>query len=186
MASDIILKLDEDSAKLQVALIDARIQALDVQIEELYVKLDPLRDERDAYEAMKMSIYSQLNKKPTISVRQIAQSTRSVTNAKTDLSIYSSGWSLALKTEYILNKANTELTTRQIIDKFLELEPLYLNVKDIAYDRLQKNLGSTLKQKIDQKNTFYRHKLNEDGHEWLYGLIEWKNDKNKEAALGAA
>ena len=57
----------------------------------------------------------------------------------------------------------------------VKYEPDYLSVKGIKFERFQKNLGSTLLQKVSNNVDFFRSKQNETDIEFKYGLLKWKN-----------
>lgn len=81
---------------------------------------------------------------------------------------YDSAFSLARKAEFIIRHSNGKLlSTREICNEILDLEPDYLTSKEITFDKLQKYLAATLVQKVDQGKMFYRKEVN---GEYKYGL----------------
>lgn len=95
--------------------------------------------------------------------------------SQTERKTYDSSWSMSNKAEYIIKQKGKPLTTRDIISAIEENEPNLLKQND--FDRVQKNLASTLKQKIDKNKTFFRFRVG-DGQEYYYGLIAEKDKYN--------
>lgn len=91
---------------------------------------------------------------------------------------YSPKWYIWQKAQYAIRTARALLTTREILDRIVKYEPNFYESTKLDFDKAQKNIASTLKQKIDLKQVFFRQK-NASG-EFTYGLIEnqgvYKND----------
>jgi hypothetical protein len=104
-----------------------------------------------------------------------------ISNEILEIPFYDENLSLAKKAEFVLNGANRELTTREIIHEILKFEPDYYKKNNINFDRFQKNLGSTLKQKIDKGQVFFRIPKDSKNSEFIYGLL-----RNKKATSTAA
>ena len=94
-------------------------------------------------------------------------------------SAYDQKWSLVNKTRYVLslNGNRKELGTREICELLIREEPGIV-AHHGSMDKLQKNLGSSLLQKIAKKIIFYRiQQPMSDGKKqiiYAYGLKEWR------------
>ncbi len=81
---------------------------------------------------------------------------------------YNKDWPLSKKAAHCIGISRKELTISEIIQLIERFEPdVYLS-KNLDKSRFRRNLGSTLKQKIDNKRDFYRVKNESD--EFIYGL----------------
>lgn len=177
---DIILKLDADEAALHELFYTSRIEELQAAnnedqkaADEIIVRINNRNEIISKYSNLLKTVRVQMHS----GKRMVDAFTKSpVSNGDEframDVGDYDETWSLAKKCEYVLKVKQKLLTTRQLIDGIFEYEPHYLEIKGIDFDRLQKNLGSTLLQKVNANNTFFRTKY-EGEIEYLYGLITW-------------
>lgn len=87
---------------------------------------------------------------------------------------YSHLWTLAKKCEYVLRSKGKTMSISEIAEEILKLGgvvPMHTVEKKII-----NAIASTLKQKVDKKDTFLR--LSHQGV-YVYGLLPWKDEMGR-------
>ena len=91
--------------------------------------------------------------------------------------VYDKSWTLAKKAEFAVREIGHLSTTRDMIEIIAKCEPHFMKEKGWTFGRFQKNIGSTLLQKIKARKVFER--LQMEGGEYLYGMKDWFISDNK-------
>ena len=156
-----ILELDEKLAEIHKSLYLDKINECRKAIIEHEQSIDEVKIEIEKYKKLLELLNSDRK-------REIKQNYNGHNVISANKLKYNPNDSLAKKCEYILSQDSRTLSTREISELILRHEPDFLNIHNFNFDRLQKNVGSTLIQKVNSKKVFFKENINGTVK---YGLI---------------
>ncbi len=152
-----VLNKDFESRKITKEALQEYVQKLEQQLSEL-----PL--------FMKYRLAQNLLKDSDVTEVISDHKSDTVIPIESEGNEYLTGWSIIKKAEFVLNSSNTGMTTAEIVDAILKIEP---GLKDNR-SKIVANLSGTLgaKAKVGTKITRRKNKLDE----FVYYMVKWGSE----------
>jgi hypothetical protein len=178
---DVTILLNNERIKtLHIGLYKKELDELHNKLSEYQAAMSDIilkigNTEKNIYELEMLLRKITDNGKKTVDIGSFRQPDEKRATEKA--SSYDPSMSLSSKVVFVLNTFRKELSTREICDHLVQIDPKILD-KYETLENLQKRMGSTLLQKVDNNITFYRVLLPMEADQkqriYAYGLKEWK------------